>query len=62
MKKLILIICAAILLPSAVMGQSKEIKAIFDKYEKNDNVELVSISSSMMKFANAFADDEESKE
>ena len=62
MKKLILIICAALLLPSAVMGQSKEIKAIFDKYEKNDNVELVSISPGMMMFANAFADDKESKE
>ncbi|MDX9781767.1 MAG: DUF4252 domain-containing protein [Bacteroidales bacterium] len=62
MKKLIIIICAALLLPYAVMGQSKEIKAIFDKYEKNDKVELVSISPGMMMLANTFADDEEAKE
>jgi hypothetical protein len=62
MKKLIIIICAALLLPYAVMGQSKEIKAIFDKYEKNDKVELVSISPGMMILANTFADDEEAKE
>lgn len=62
MKKLIIIICAALLLPYAVMGQSKEIKAIFDKYEKNDKVELVSISPGIMMLANTFADDEEAKE
>ena len=62
MKKVIIIICAALLLPYAVMGQSKEIKAIFDKYEKNDKVELVSISPGMMILANTFADDEEAKE
>lgn len=62
MKKLIIIFCAMLLLPYAVIGQSKEIKAIFDKYEKNDKVELVSISPGMMMLANSFVDDEESKE
>lgn len=51
MKKLIILMFAAVILPIAALGQTKQVNEILDKYEKKKNVESILISPSLLQIA-----------
>ncbi|MDP3452750.1 MAG: DUF4252 domain-containing protein [Bacteroidales bacterium] len=51
MKRLLILMFVAIILPAAALGQTKQINEILDKYEKKKSVESIVISPSLLQIA-----------
>lgn len=61
MKKIILVLLAAIIFPLHASAQSKQISEIFDKYEKKKHVESIVVTPSLLGFMIG-GEDKEAKE
>lgn len=50
MKKIALLALIVVLLPAALIAQTKQINDIFDKYEKKRSIESITISPALLDF------------
>ncbi len=62
MKRILILVLSAILLPVWVWGQSKQINEILDRYEKKRNVESILISPSLLQIAGSSSVDASTKD